>query len=128
MFCVSVKYKASCHGRGGLQRCLTEVNGEGRGLQSGRDAIIFGQDVVRVVAVIAVPHSPGIYCSCGSHACLLPCPPCCETHYCPGAGSDGMEPRWPTCVCPYSISQQWPLFVQRGKTLCIFVSRATDYF
>ncbi len=75
---------------------------------------------VRAVAVIATPHSPGIWCSSGSRSCLLPCPPCCETHYCPGAGSHGTEPSWPTCVCPYPISQLWQLCVWRDK-VCVCV-------
>lgn len=66
-------------------------------------------------------HTAQGYSSCGSCPCLLPRPPCCEAHYCPGAGSCGTEPSWPTCFCPYPISQLWQLWVWKDK-VCVCVS------
>lgn len=66
-------------------------------------------------------HTAQGYSSCGSCACFLPRPPCCEAYYCPGAGSCGTEPSWPTCFCPYPISQLWQLWVWKDK-VCVCVS------
>lgn len=79
---------------------------------------------VTAVAVIAMPHSPGIWCSSGSRPCLLLCPPCCETCSllwlpAPVAGSHSEESGWPTFVCPYPISQLWQLCVWRHKSVCV---------
>lgn len=81
---------------------------------------------VTAVAVIAMPHSPRIWCSSGSRPCLLLCPPCCETCSllwlpAPVAGSHSEESGWPTFVCPYPISQLWQLCVWRHKSVCVWV-------
>jgi len=104
----------SCHGWSGLMRFFSLGEWLRQKSVGGQKATIFGLDFC---------HESGSGCCAAEPRDKVSpsCPPCCETHWCPGAWNHDMEHSWPNCVCPYPISQLLQPYVWREK-VCVCLS------
>ena len=74
--------------------------------------------------------APGMECSSGSRPCLLPLSSWLWDTLLPRSWEPwhGMDPSWPTCVCPYPINQLWRLHMWRDKSVGVCLCQGSHFW